>query len=132
MNTIYKCFGVVLQDEELIPDKVKGFVSDLFGKEVSVEIGYRNAKMRRLIDSGVVWTVYNEHADTQPTLFGLVLGSYYVNMRGVQRLVGGCPHELSYDDLQCIEKWESGPAAQHLKLLAKHGLELQICWLVGD
>ncbi len=131
MNTIYKCFGVVLQDEEIIPEKVRGFVSDLFGKEDNAEIGYRNAKMRRLIHSGVVWSVYNKHADTQPTLFGLVLGDYYVNMRGVQRLVNDCSQKLDEAEMQRIQKWESGPAAPHLELLAKHGLELQICWLVG-
>jgi hypothetical protein len=131
-NTIHKCFGVVVQDESGIPDEVREFVEELFGNAgLGERIEFDDSDLDRLVSAKAVQSVYHGYSNAQPAVFGIVLDDSSVNRRSVLRLVGGNAQNLDDYDLKRIQKWKEGPAAPYLNLLDKHGLELQVCWLVG-
>lgn len=132
MNTICKCFGVVVQDENGIPDEVRAFVEELLGNaELGERIEFDDSDLERLVSAKAVQTVYHGYSNAQPAVFGVVLDSSSVDRRSALRLVDGNAQSLDDYDLKRIQKWKEGPAAPYLHLLDKHGLELQVCWLVG-
>lgn len=123
--TVYKCWGLVLQDENCVPQEVEEFA-----KGLQALLGGGDLP-DTLQSTGVGFQAYHGFSAGQPCVFGINLESYQVNMKNLPRLVSGSLQELTTQEQKEVWEWEAKAAPYILGLLEKHGLPLGVCWLVG-